>query len=79
MVLTKPYFWAQPIKYLRWSSHEKPALFWSCIIGVIGPISMVVVPPIREYYGDKRRPQIPLTYPSMYNYSIGMRKERANE
>jgi hypothetical protein len=79
MVLTKPYFWAQPIKYLRWSSHEKPALFWSCIIGVIGPISMVVVPPIREYYGDKRRPLIPLTYPSTYKYSIGMRKERANE
>jgi hypothetical protein len=65
MVLSKPYFWAQPIKYLRWSSHEKPALFWSCIIGVIGPISMVVVPPIREYYGDKRRPRIPMTYPSM--------------
>ncbi|QDS69589.1 hypothetical protein FKW77_008411 [Venturia effusa] len=63
MVLSKPYFWAQPIKYLRWSSHEKPALFWSCIIGAIGPISMVVVPPIREYYGDKRRPRIPLTYP----------------
>jgi hypothetical protein len=28
-------FWGQPIRYLRWASHEKPAIFWSVILGIV--------------------------------------------
>ena len=59
-----PYFFRQPIRYLRWASHEKPAIFYSCCIGMLGPISMVAVPPVRRYFGDGPREKIPMTYPS---------------
>jgi hypothetical protein len=61
---TSPMFWRQPFRYLRWASHEKPALFWSVAIGLVGPVMMAVVPPVRHRYGDGPRPPIPLTYPS---------------
>ena len=60
-----PRFWAGPIRYLRWASREKPAYFWSVVIGALGPVSMVVVPPVRRAFGDFDAPPIPLTYPSM--------------
>ena len=59
-----PYFFRQPIRYLRWASHEKPAIFYSCCIAMLGPISMVAVPPVRRYFGDGPREKIPMTYPS---------------
>jgi len=55
--------WTQPYRYLRWASHEKPAIFWSILIGFMGPVTLVVVPPIRRYVGDGPREPIPLTYP----------------
>ncbi|PBP21762.1 hypothetical protein BUE80_DR007189 [Diplocarpon rosae] len=58
-----PRFWSQPLRYLRWASIEKPAIFFSLIIGSMGPLAIVVVPPIRRMVGDGPRPQIPLTYP----------------
>jgi len=61
--IAKPYFWSQPFRYLRWSAHEKPALFYSVVIGLIGPVMIAVVPPIRYRMGDNKRPPIPLTYP----------------
>ncbi|KAI9711528.1 MAG: hypothetical protein M1820_002092 [Bogoriella megaspora] len=61
--MSYPYFYRTPFKYLRWASHEKPAIFYSCIVGSFGPIMMVAVPPIRHRLGDPDRPQIPLTYP----------------
>jgi len=59
-----PRFWAGPLRYMRWASREKPAYFWSVVIGSLGPVSMVVVPPIRRAFGDFDAPPIPLTYPS---------------
>ena len=59
-----PRFWATPIRYLRWSSREKPAYFWSCVIAAVGPVMVFTVPPIRHYFGDYDAPTIPMTYPS---------------
>ncbi|OQV02089.1 hypothetical protein CLAIMM_07339 [Cladophialophora immunda] len=56
-------FWGQPIRYLRWAAHEKPAIFWSCVIGGLGPATFVFIPPMRRYFGDQDPPRIPLTYP----------------
>ncbi|OIW31034.1 hypothetical protein CONLIGDRAFT_297652 [Coniochaeta ligniaria NRRL 30616] len=63
MASITPRFWAGPLRYLRWASREKPAYFWSVVIGSLGPISMVAVPPIRRAFGDFDAPAIPLTYP----------------
>ncbi|KAJ9495039.1 n19m, NADH-ubiquinone oxidoreductase 9.5 kDa subunit [Exophiala xenobiotica] len=56
-------FWGTPIRYLQWAMHEKPAIFWSCVLGGMGPMCFVVVPPLRRWAGDEDPPQIPLTYP----------------
>lgn len=62
--MSSPRFFSQPFRYIRWASHENPAIFWSIVIGSIGPPMMVIVPPIRRYFGDGPREPIPLTYPS---------------
>lgn len=51
---------------MRWASHEKPAIFYSIVIGCLGPVITVIVPPIRRRLGDGPREMIPLTYPSKY-------------
>ncbi|KAI9802599.1 MAG: hypothetical protein M1833_001673 [Piccolia ochrophora] len=60
---SSPRFWAGPLRYLRWASHEKPAIFYSICLGSLGPPMMVIVPPIRHRLGDGPREPIPLTYP----------------
>lgn len=63
--MSSPRFWSSPIRYLRWASHEKPAIFYSILIGLAGPATIVAVPPFRRLIGDQvGRPPIPLTYPS---------------
>jgi len=64
--MSTPRFWSNPLRYWRWAAHEKPAIFWSFVIGSLGPVLAVVVPPIRTRLGDGPRPPIPLTYPSEY-------------
>ena len=59
-----PFFWQTPLKYCRWAARERPALFWSVIIGAAGPVAMPIVPPIRHYFGDIDAPPVPVTYPS---------------
>lgn len=59
-----PFFWRQPIRYWRWSSRERPAIFWSCIIAAIAPVTLVAVPPIRHALGDPDAKPVPTTYPS---------------
>ncbi|KAF7514404.1 hypothetical protein GJ744_000174 [Endocarpon pusillum] len=56
-------FWSSPIRYLRWCAHEKPAIFYSIVIGAMGPVSLFVIPPLRRMAGDQDPPRIPLTYP----------------
>lgn len=62
--MSTPRFWRQPLRYMHWASIERPAIFWSCVVGSIGPVMVVTVPPIRRYFGDGPRPPIPMTYPS---------------
>jgi hypothetical protein len=64
--LATPRFWAGPIRYCRWAARERPAYFWSVIIGAAGPISMFIIPPLRQRFGDPDAPPIPQTYPSTY-------------
>lgn len=60
-----PRFWANPVRFVKWAAREKPAYFWSVVLGSMGPVMMVVVPPIRRAVGDYDAPPIPLTYPGM--------------
>jgi hypothetical protein len=62
--MSRPYFWSQPLRYLRWSSHEYPAIFYSFIVGAIGPMMLVTAPPLRRYFGDDFPSRVPRTYPS---------------
>jgi len=66
---SSPRFWSNPLTYCRWASHERPAIFYSMVIGSLGPIITIVAPPLRKRYGDGPRPKIPLTYPSKSTYA----------
>ncbi|KAJ8654264.1 hypothetical protein O0I10_010086 [Lichtheimia ornata] len=49
---------------LRKFAIEKPVIFWSCLIGAVGPVMVWTVPKIRrEYFGYKGVPPLPITYP----------------
>lgn len=63
MVNPTPRFWAGPLRYLRWSAREKPALFWACAIGGSGPVILFTVPPTLKMLGYERAKPIPMTYP----------------
>ncbi|KAL2122167.1 hypothetical protein VTJ04DRAFT_2622 [Mycothermus thermophilus] len=60
---TVPRFWATPLRYCRWAARERPGYFWSVVIGALGPVTLVVVPPLRRAVGDYDVKPIPLTYP----------------
>ncbi|KAK7537084.1 NADH-ubiquinone oxidoreductase 9.5 kDa subunit, partial [Phyllosticta citribraziliensis] len=63
--MSKPYFWAEPVRYMRWAFHEKPAITWSLVLGGTAPIIPIAAPPIRRFFGDEPgRPMIPHNYPS---------------
>ncbi|KAJ5134591.1 NADH-ubiquinone oxidoreductase 9.5 kDa subunit [Penicillium atrosanguineum] len=62
--MSTPQFWSTPLRYLRWASHEKPAIFWSIAIGAAGPVALVGLPPIRRALGDVDPEPIPMSYPS---------------
>ena len=63
LAMSTPRFFQTPFRYMRWASHEKPAIFYSIVLGSLGPLSMPIVPPIRRYFGDGPREPIPQTYP----------------
>ncbi|KAI0728319.1 hypothetical protein C8Q72DRAFT_974276 [Fomitopsis betulina] len=50
-------------RYLQRQAHEQPVIFYSCVIGLIGPTMLVTVPPVRRALGYKNPEQIPTTYP----------------
>ncbi|KAJ2917383.1 hypothetical protein MD484_g2964, partial [Candolleomyces efflorescens] len=50
-------------RYLQRQAHENPVIFYSCVIGGIGPVIALVVPPIRERFGYVPPPPIPNGYP----------------
>ncbi|KAF7330587.1 DUF155 domain-containing protein [Mycena venus] len=44
-------------------AHESPIIFYSCVIGLIGPVVLVAVPPIKQRLGYKPAEPIPISYP----------------
>ncbi|EDR08507.1 uncharacterized protein LACBIDRAFT_297246 [Laccaria bicolor S238N-H82] len=50
-------------RYLQRQAHENPVIFYSCIIGAIGPVMVVAIPPIRERFGYQPAEMVPTTYP----------------
>ena len=65
-----PHFWAAPLRYCRWAARERPALFWSVIIGAAGPVAMPFAAPIRRALGDVDPAAIPVTYPGTYTWIV---------
>ncbi|UKZ55676.1 hypothetical protein TrVGV298_009500 [Trichoderma virens] len=61
--MSSPLFWSQPLKYCAWAARERPAYFWSVVVGAAGPALMPIVPPIRHMLGDIDPAPIPVTYP----------------
>ncbi|KAH9992549.1 hypothetical protein BJV74DRAFT_834781 [Russula compacta] len=51
-------------RYLQRQAHESPVLFYSVVLGSIGPVLAFTVPPIRERLGYRPPEPIPTTYPS---------------
>jgi hypothetical protein len=45
-------------------AHESPVLFYSVVLGLVGPVLAFGVPPIRERMGYRPPEPIPTTYPS---------------
>ncbi|ELR01791.1 hypothetical protein GMDG_00891 [Pseudogymnoascus destructans 20631-21] len=54
--MSTPRFFSQPLKYLHWAAIQKPAIFYSIIVGGIGPVLVLTVPKIRHRLGDGPRP-----------------------
>lgn len=48
---------------MRWASYEKPAIFYSIVLGSLGPVALFTLPPIRRYFGDVDPAEIPFSYP----------------
>ncbi|KAL7813867.1 hypothetical protein V8C44DRAFT_326519 [Trichoderma aethiopicum] len=61
--MSAPLFWSTPLKYCSWAARERPAFFWSVVVGAAGPLLMPIVPPIRHMLGDVDPAPIPVTYP----------------
>ena len=34
-------FWTTPFKYIEWAARVKPAIFWSIVVGSMGPLTVV--------------------------------------
>lgn len=61
---------------MRWAAIEKPAIFFSIVVGSIGPVLVLTVPKIRHRLGDGPRPQIPLTYPSTLMHQFDCKSQQ---
>ncbi|KAN0137604.1 NADH-ubiquinone oxidoreductase [Lactarius tabidus] len=51
-------------RYLQRQAHESPVLFYSVVLGLVGPVLAFGVPPISERMGYRPPEPIPTTYPS---------------
>ncbi|KDR76193.1 hypothetical protein GALMADRAFT_68001 [Galerina marginata CBS 339.88] len=59
--ITAPFL--RTYRYLQRQAHESPVIFYSVVIGAIGPLMALTVPPIRQSMGYKPAEMIPATYP----------------
>ncbi|KAF8581958.1 hypothetical protein K439DRAFT_189115 [Ramaria rubella] len=55
--------WRNSFRYLQRQAHEKPVIFFSLILGCIGPVLVVTVPPVRKSMGYKPAERVPTSYP----------------
>lgn len=69
--MSAPLFWSTPLKYCSWAARERPAFFWSVVVGAAGPALMPIVPPIRHMLGDVDPAPIPVTYPGAFMIQDG--------
>ncbi|PCH34627.1 hypothetical protein WOLCODRAFT_78972 [Wolfiporia cocos MD-104 SS10] len=53
----------QTYRYLQRQAHESPVIFFSCVLGGIGPVLVAVVPSIRWRLGYRPAEPIPISYP----------------
>jgi len=53
----------QTYRYLQRQAHDAPVIFYSCVLGLIGPVMLVTVPPVRERLGFRAAERIPTSYP----------------
>jgi len=44
-------------------SHESPTIFWSLVLGAVGPVMVLTVPPIRRSLGYVPPEHFPTSYP----------------
>ncbi|TFB00782.1 hypothetical protein CCMA1212_007465 [Trichoderma ghanense] len=79
--MSAPLFWSTPLKYCSWAARERPAFFWSVVVGATGPLLMPIVPPIRHMLGDVDPAPIPVTYPGTFDihFSISNEVNRARQ
>ncbi|KAF7327813.1 DUF155 domain-containing protein [Mycena kentingensis (nom. inval.)] len=56
-------FFRATSRFMKHHAHENPTIFYSCIVGLAGPVMLVTVPPIKEWLGYKPHPPIPMSYP----------------
>ncbi|ODV58745.1 uncharacterized protein ASCRUDRAFT_82647 [Ascoidea rubescens DSM 1968] len=59
----KPLFLRNPIRTLRFYAHTKPNLFFSAVIGIIGPLGVLFITPLRRKYLFEDAPPVPTYYP----------------
>ncbi|KJA26278.1 hypothetical protein HYPSUDRAFT_133079 [Hypholoma sublateritium FD-334 SS-4] len=59
--LTGPF--SRTYRYLQRQAHENPVIFYSVVIGTIGPLMTVTILPLRERLGYRQSEMIPQTYP----------------
>ncbi|KAM6504515.1 hypothetical protein JOM56_001458 [Amanita muscaria] len=50
-------------RYLQRQAHENPVIFYSVVLGTVGPVLAVAVPPIRESFGYRPAEMVPTSYP----------------
>ena len=50
-----------PVKQRQ--AHEQPVIYYSIILGLIGPALLVTVPPLRQSLGWKPAERPPTSYP----------------
>ncbi|KAF8227315.1 hypothetical protein L208DRAFT_1297332 [Tricholoma matsutake] len=60
-MFTSPF--RQSYRYIQRQAHENTVLFYSVVLGLVGPVMVVAVPPIREHFGYKPAEMVPATYP----------------
>ncbi|KAH9931742.1 hypothetical protein B0H21DRAFT_781037 [Amylocystis lapponica] len=53
----------QTYRYLQRQAHDSPVIFYSCVLGFMGPVMLITVPPVREKLGWKSAERVPTTYP----------------